>query len=83
MSPRNDQNTSHLEQETLQAIYFTDRSLNILAANHKLFTNIVTNIKANEEELSIKVTEQNIVVQNYAEGTHVDNRFVRTQITIK
>lgn len=74
---------SILEQETLQAVYFTDRSLNVLGANHKLFTNIVTNFKANEEELSIKATEQNIVVQNYAEGTHVDNRFVRTQITIK
>lgn len=74
---------SILEQETLQAVYFTDRSLNILGGNHKLFSNIVTNFKANEEELSIKATDTNIVVQNYAEGTHVDNRFVRSQMTLK
>lgn len=74
---------SILEQETLQAVYFTDRSLNILGGNHKLFSNIVTNFKANEEELSIKATDTNIVVQNYAEGTHVDHRFVRSQMTLK
>lgn len=74
---------SILEQETLQAAYFTDRSLNILGGSHKIFSNIVTNFKTNEEELSIKATEKDIVVQNYADGTHVDNRFVRTQITLK
>lgn len=74
---------SILEQETLQAAYFTDRSLNVLGGNHKLFNNIVSSFKANEEELSIKATENNVVIQNYAEGTHVDNRFVRSQITLK
>lgn len=72
-----------LEHETLQATYFTDRSLSSIGGNHKLFSNIVTNFKTNEEELSIKATDQNVVVQNYADGTHVDNRFVRSQITIK
>lgn len=74
---------SILEQESLQATYFTDRSLNVLGGNHKLFSNIVTNFKTNEEELSIKASEKDVVVQNYADGTHVDNRFVRTQITLK
>lgn len=74
---------SILEQETLQAVYFTDRSLNVLGGNHKLFSNIVANFKANEEELSIKATENDVVVQNYAEGTHVDNRFVRSQISLR
>lgn len=74
---------SILEHETLQASYFTDRSLNSIGGNHKLFSNIITNFKTNEEELSIKATEMDVVVQNYADGTHVDNRFVRSQITIK
>lgn len=74
---------SILEQETLQAAYFTDRSLNVIGGDHKIFANIVTNFKANEEELSIKASDKDIVVQNYADGTHVDNRFVRTQITLK
>lgn len=74
---------SILEHETLQAAYLADRTLNELGGSHKLFSNIVTSFKANEEELSIKATERNIVVQNYAEGTHVDNRFVRSQITLK
>lgn len=74
---------SILEHETLQASYFTDRSLNSIGGNHKLFSNIITNFKTNEEELSIKANENNVVVQNYADGTHVDNRFVRSQITIK
>lgn len=76
-------NISILEQESLQAAYFTDRSLNVFGGSHKLFGNIVTNFKTNEEELSIKVTEKEIVAQNYADGTHVDNRFVRTRITLK
>lgn len=74
---------SILEQETLQAAYLTDRSLNVIGGSHKLFSNIVTNFKTNEEELSIKASEKDIVVQNYADGTHVDNRFVRTRITLK
>lgn len=74
---------SILEQETLQAAYVTDRSLNVLGGSHKLFSNIVSSFKANEEELSIKAAEKNIIVQNYAEGIHVDNRFVRSQITLK
>lgn len=74
---------SILEHETLQASYITDRSLNAIGGNHKLFSNIITNFKTNEEELSIKATEKDVVVQNYADGTHVDNRFVRSQITIK
>lgn len=74
---------SILEHETLQASYITDRSLNEIGGNHKLFSNIITNFKTNEEELSIKATEKDVVVQNYADGTHVDNRFVRSQITIK
>lgn len=76
-------NISILEQESLQAAYFTDRSQNVLGGNHKLFSNIVSSFKANEEELSITASEKNIVIQNYADGTHVDNRFVRSQITLK
>lgn len=74
---------SILEYETLQAAYFTDRSINVIGGNHKIFSNIVSSFKANEEELSIKANEKNIVIQNYEEGTHVDNRFVRSQITLK
>lgn len=72
-----------LEQESLQAVYMTDKTLNVLAGNHKLFSNLVSNFKANEEELSITATENEIVAQNFVEGSHVDNRFVRSQITIK
>ena len=74
---------SILEHETLQAAYVTDRSLNVLGGNHKIFSNIVSSFKANEEELSIKANEKNIVIQNYEEGTQVDNRFVRSHITLK
>ncbi|XP_055306605.1 cell cycle checkpoint control protein RAD9A [Sitodiplosis mosellana] len=74
---------SILEHETLQAAYVTDRSLNVLGGNHKIFSNIVSSFKANEEELSIKANEKNIVIQNYEDGTQVDNRFVRSQITLK
>lgn len=72
-----------LEHETLQASYVTEKALNVLAGNHKLFSNIVSNFKTNEEELSVKATEREIVVQNYVDDTHVDNRFVRSHITLK
>lgn len=72
-----------LEHEALQASYVTDKAINILGGNHKLFSNIVSNFKANEEELSVKATEQQVIVQNYVDGSHVDNRFVRSHITLK
>lgn len=72
-----------MEYETLQASYITDKAQNILAGNHKLFSNIVSNFKTNEEELSVKVTERDVLIQNYVEGSHVDNRFVRSHITLK
>lgn len=72
-----------LEQESLQAAYCPDRTLNVLGGNHKLFSNIVANFKTNEEELCIKASKRHIVLQNYADGTHVDNRFVRSQITVR
>lgn len=74
---------SILEQETLQAAYVTDKVPNVLIGNHKLFNTIVSNFKINEEELSIKATDLDIVAQNYVEGSNVDNRFVRSQITLK
>lgn len=75
---------SILEHETLQAAYLADRSLNIVGANYKIFSSIVSNFKANEEdELSFIVNEKNIVIQNYEEGVQVDNEVVRSQITLK
>lgn len=74
---------SILEHETLQAVYFKDQTLNVLGGNHKIFNNIVSSFKANEEELSIKANERNIVIQNYEDGTQVDQRFVRSQITLR
>lgn len=75
---------SILEHETLQAAYLADRSLNFVGANYKIFSNIVSNFKSNEEdELSFIVNEKNIVIQNYEEGVQVDNEVVRSQITLK
>lgn len=59
-----------------------DSLLMINNGNHKLFSYIVSTFGANEETPSIKATEKNVFVQNYAEGTHVDNRFVRLRITL-
>lgn len=74
---------SILEHETLQAAYTTDNVPNQLVANQKLFHTIVSNFKLNEEELSIRASEHNIIAQNYVEGSCVDQRFVRSQITLK
>lgn len=67
----------------MQAAYMTDKAPNKLIANHKLFNNIVSNFKTNEEELIIRASEKEIVAQNYLDGSYVDNRFVRSQITLK
>lgn len=72
-----------LEHETLQASYVSDKTQNALGGNYKLFSNIVSNFKINEEELSVKATEKEVVIQNYVDGSHVDNRFVRSHITLK
>lgn len=72
-----------LEQEGLQASYTADRTLNILSGDYKIFGNIISNFKINEEELSIIASAEEIVVQNYLEGSHVDNHFVRSRITVK
>lgn len=72
-----------LEQEGVQASYVTDKAFNTLSGNHKLFSNLVSNFKINEEELSIIASKREVIAQNYLEGTHVDNHFVRSQITIK
>lgn len=54
-----------------------------LVAKHKLFADIVSNFKINEEELTIEGSADRIIVKNYVEGTDVDNRFVRSQLTLK
>lgn len=72
-----------LAQETMQAVYVTDNVPNILVGDHKLFNVIVSNFKANEEELSLRATQQEIVARNYVEGTQVDVRFVRSQLTLQ
>lgn len=72
-----------LEHETLQAAYSTDNVSNVLVGSQKLFHTIVSNFKLNEEELSIRARQQNIIAQNYVEGSYVDQRFVRSQITLQ
>lgn len=72
-----------IEQEGLQASYTADRTLNTLSGSYKLFSNIISNFKINEEELSIIATKRDVLFQNYLEGSHVDNHFVRSQFTLK
>lgn len=74
---------SILAQESMEAIYLTDNVPNILVGSHKLFNVIVSNFKANEEELSLQTTQKDIVARNYVEGTKVDPRFVRSQLTLQ
>lgn len=72
-----------ISQETLQAMYATDNVPNIIVGEHKLFTTILSSFSTREEELSLSATSKNIVARNYVEGTPVDPRFVRSQLTLK
>lgn len=74
---------SIIEHEGLQASYTADRTLNTLSGSYKLFSNIISNFKINEEELSIIATERNVLIQNYLVGSFVDSNFVRSHITLK
>lgn len=72
-----------LEQEKLQSVYTTENCPNQLTASHKLFDEIVCNFPANEEELTFEARTGDIVVRNYVDGSHVDRRYTRTQMTVQ
>lgn len=74
---------SILAQETMEAVYLTDDVPNILIGDNKLFNVIVSNFKVNEEELSLQATKNEIIARNYVEGSKVDPRFVRSQLTLQ
>lgn len=54
-----------------------------LVASHKLFSEIISNFKSNEDELTLEVNDQNMVAKNYLEGSYVDSRFVRSQLSLR
>lgn len=37
----------------------------------------------NTEELTFELNTTKLIVKNYVEGTHVDQRYMRSQITIQ
>lgn len=58
-------------------------SIGRLSSSHKLFSEISNNFQMNEEEITLEAGADSLTVKNYVEGSHVDRKFMRSQLALK
>lgn len=54
-----------------------------ISAPYKIFTEISSNFQVNEDEITLEACKDNAIIKNYVEGSHVDRRFMRSQLSLK
>lgn len=54
-----------------------------LIASRKIFQEIISNFQTNQEEITFETNDDGLTVKNYIEGTHIDSRYMRSQLKLK
>ncbi|KAG4069861.1 hypothetical protein HA402_009568 [Bradysia odoriphaga] len=75
-------NVSILEQESLNAVYMTDNPPNRMTAPNKMFTEIISNFRMYDNEITIEAATDLVVLKNNID-MHTDKHLMRTKLTLK
>ncbi|WAR01256.1 RAD9A-like protein [Mya arenaria] len=76
-------NLAFIECETLQAVFSKDMSPNSLTASSKLLCDAVMNFQNNQEEITLIVNPEKIVIKNYVDDEPDPNKVMHTNLSLE
>lgn len=74
-------NVSILEQEKLNAVYMSDNPPNRMTAPNKMFSDVISNFRMYDNEITIEAADMVIFKNNIDMQT--DKNLMRTKLTLK
>ncbi|KAK2168680.1 hypothetical protein LSH36_15g16012 [Paralvinella palmiformis] len=75
-------NLAFIESETLQAVFSKDHTPNVLTTQSRLLCDAVTNFQTTQEEVSLIVNEDEVILKNYVEDEPDPNKIIHTQMRL-
>lgn len=75
-------NLSFIECENLQAVFSKDFSPNVLVSQSRLFHDVVGNFQSGQEEITLSVTPERVMIRNYIDDEPDPQKVIRTELSL-